>query len=120
PKYYGEVSMFRAKDDSASIKYIPENEGVLPQENLVFSFSGGVTFLQKFQLKAEFANSALTRDMRAIVSGGRGIFGSTGSLFTSRISTSYYKAIKSNLTYFGNGYNIGVGYERIDPEYKTL
>ena len=119
-KYFGEVSMFRAKDDSTSIAYIPENEGILPQENLVISVSGGVTFFQKLQLKAEFANSALTRDIRVIESGGRGIFGKAGSLFTSRISTSYYKAIKSNLTYSGTGYNIGVGYERIDPGYKTL
>lgn len=117
-KYYGEVSMFRAKDDSTSIAYIPEDEGILPQENLVISLSGGVTFFQKILLKAEFANSALTRDMRAIGGGGGGILG--GAFLTPRISTAYYTAIKSSLTYSGNGYNVGVGYERIDPEYKTL
>lgn len=117
-KYFGEVTLFRAKDDSTSIAYVPEDEGILPQENLVISLSGGVTFFQKILLKAEFANSALTRDMRALEGGGRGIFG--GAFFTPRISTSYYKAIKSSLTYSGNGYNVGLGYERIDPEYKTL
>lgn len=117
-KYFGEVSLFRAKDDSTSIAYVPEDEGILPQENLVISLSGGVTFFQKIQLKAEFANSALTRDTRALEGGGRGIFG--GALFTPRISTSYYKAIKSSLTYSGSGYNLGIGYERIDPEYRTL
>lgn len=119
-KYFGELSMFRAKDDSTSIAYVPEEEGVLPQENLVVGFSGGVTVFEKLQLKAEYANSALTRDTRAMENNGKGFFGHVGSLFTPRASTAYYHAIKGNLTYMGTGYNIGVGYERIDPEYKTL
>jgi hypothetical protein len=119
-KYFGEISMFRAKDDSTSITYIPEDEGILPQENLVVSISGGVTFFQKLLLKAEFASSALTRDTRAPENGGGGVFNYVGNLFTPKNTTSYYKAIKSNLTYSGNGYSVGAGYERIDPEYKTL
>jgi hypothetical protein len=119
-KYFGEVSMFRSKDDSISISYIPERDGILPQENLVAGFAGGVTVFQKILLKAELANSALTRDLRANENSGRGIFGKVGSLFTPRNSTSYYKAFKSSITYTGNGFNIGAGYERIDPEYKTL
>ena len=119
-KYFAEVSLFRAKDDSSSIAYVPEDEGILPQENLVLSISGGATFFQKLMLKAEFANSALTRDQRAQENPGAGVFTTTGFLFTPRISTSYYKAIKSSLTYAGTGYQVGVGYERIDPEYMTL
>lgn len=118
--HFGEVSLFRAKDDSTSITYVPVDEGILPQENLVVSLSGGVTVFQKVQLKAELANSALTRDTRVAESEGRGIYGKAGSLFTPRISTAYYKAIKGSLTYMGNGYSVGAGYERIDPEYKTL
>jgi hypothetical protein len=117
---FGEVSLFRAKDDSTSIAYVPEDEGILPQENLVISIGGGVTFLKKIQWKAEFASSALSRDIRASEESGRGVFSSVGALFTPRLSTSYYKAIKSSLTYLGNGYNVGVAYERIDPEYQTL
>ena len=119
-KYFGELSMFRAKDDSTSIAYIPEDEGILPQENLVVGISGGATIFEKLLIKAEFASSALSRDTRAAEGNGRGIFGHTGALFTSRISTSYYKAIKSSISYSGNGFNVGAGYERIDPEYKTL
>jgi hypothetical protein len=119
-KHFGEISMFRAKDDSTSIVYIPESEGVLPQENLVVSIGGATTIFNKLQLKAELASSAISRDLRTQESEGRGIFRSVGSLFTPRISTSYYKAIKGSLTYLGDGYNLGVGYERIDPEYTTL
>lgn len=119
-KYFGEVSMFRAKDDSTSIDYIPEDEGILPQENLVVSIGGGVTFFQKFLLKGELASSALTRDLRAGESDNQGFHGAFGNIFTPRISTSYYKAFKGNLSYLGNGYSVGAGYERIDPEYRTL
>lgn len=119
-KYFGELSVFRAKDDSASINYIPEDEGILPQENLVVSIGGGVTFFHKLLLKGEFASSAITRDIRASESGAKGFHGSFGNLFTPRISTSYYKAIKGNLSYMGNGFSVGAGYERIDPEYRTL
>ena len=119
-KYFGEVSMFRAKDDSTSIDYIPEDEGVLPQENLVVSIGGGVTFFQKLLLKAELASSALTRDIRAPESDTEGFHGSFGNVFTARMSTSYYKAFKANLSYMGHGFSVGTGYERIDPEYRTL
>lgn len=57
-KYFGELSLFHAKDDSASIRYIPEEENILPQENLVVSIGGGVTFFQKILLKGELASSA--------------------------------------------------------------
>jgi hypothetical protein len=118
-KYFGDVSLFHAKDDSASIRYIPEGENILPQENLVVSFGGGVTFFQKLLLKGEFASTALTRDLRASEN-SETFFGMFGNLFTPRISTSYYKALKGSLSYMGNGFTIGAGYERIDPEYRTL
>ncbi len=119
-KYFGEVSLFHAKDDSASIRYIPEDEGILPQENLVVSVGGGVTFFQKLLVKGEIASSALTRDLRGEENSTTGLYGIFGQLFIPRISTSYYKAIKSSISYAGNGFSIGAGYERIDPEYRTL
>ncbi|RAV97628.1 porin family protein [Pseudochryseolinea flava] len=115
-----ELTTFRAKDDSTSIGFIPDDYGVKPQENLVFSLGGGMTFFEKLMVKAEWANSAITRDQRVAENGGRGIFGSMGGIFTPRISTAYYNAIKSSLSYQGNGYAVGLGYERIDPEYTTL
>jgi hypothetical protein len=115
-----ELIIFRAKDDSTSIAYIPEESNILPQENLVFGLSGGILLLRKLQVNVEWANSAITRDTRVEEAVGRSIFGSVGSLFTPRISTAYYQAFKSGLAYQGVGYTVGVGYERIDPEYRTL
>lgn len=115
-----ELSTFRAKDDSSSIGFIPDEYAIKPQENLVFSIGGGMTFFERLMVKAEWANSAITRDQRAAENDGKGVFGSVGGVFTPRISTAYYNAIKSSLSYQGNGYAVGLGYERIDPEYTTL
>ncbi|MFZ6010922.1 MAG: hypothetical protein ACOYXT_11310 [Bacteroidota bacterium] len=116
---FAEVILFRAKDETGSIAYVPEAENILPEENLVVSIAGGYTFFQKVQLKTEWSNSAVTRDQRAEAGSGKAFF-DLGSFFRPRISTAYYQAIKSSLTYMGLGYSVGLGYERIDPEYRTL
>jgi hypothetical protein len=119
-KNFAEVTLFHAKDEINSISYVPETQGILPQENLVMSLAGGKTFFNSLVLKAEIATTALSRDIRAGVGESESPLAQTSFLFTPRTSTSYYKAIKSSLTYQGSGYSIGVGYERIDPQYRTL
>jgi hypothetical protein len=115
-----EVIGFRAKDEINSINFIPDDNSLLPQQNLVFSIGGGYTFFERISLKSEFASTGITRDSRAEESEGEFPFNYVGNIFTPRISTSYYQAMKGSLSYEGNGYTVGVGYERIDPEYRTL
>ena len=115
-----DLTMFRARDKISSLPYVPESLNVLPQENLVLSVGGGISFFQKFQLKYEIASSAITSDTRAEKASAGNVFQSVGSLFTPRVSTSYYKAMKGAFNYNGKGFVVGVGYERIDPQYKTL
>ena len=115
-----DLIMFRAKDQIGSLPYVPESQNVLPQENLVLSVGGGITMLEHFQLKYEIASSALTGDTRAERNDPGNLFGKVGSLFTPRSSTSYYKAMKGAFNYNGKGFVVGMGYERIDPLYKTL
>lgn len=116
------VILFGAKDDVTSISYIPEEEGVLPEENLVMSISGGKSLFGKLALNAEFASSGLTRDVRAqkttLVK--ENLFNYAGDVFTPKTSSNYYNALKSALTYKEDLYSVGIGYERIDPEYRTL
>ncbi len=119
-KNFAEVTLFHAQDEINSISYVPDVQGILPQENLVMSIGGGKTFFNSLVLKAEIATSALSRDIRAGVGESASPLAQASFLFTPRTSTSYYKAIKSSLTYQGPGYSIGVGYERIDPQYRTL
>lgn len=115
-----DVILFHAKDDISSLSYVPEDEGILPEENLVVSIAAGKTVLQHFLLKAELAASAITRDIRAPEVSHTNVLSKAGFLYDSRISSSYYKAFKTSFAYQGSGYTLGVGYERIDPQYRTL
>jgi hypothetical protein len=119
-KDFAEITFFHAKDEINSIRYVPETQGILPQENLVMSIGAGKTFFNSLSLKAEIATSALSRDIRVAPGESSSPLAQASFLFTPRISTSYYNAIKSSLTYQGSGYSIGLGYERIDPQYRTL
>jgi hypothetical protein len=114
-----ELTTFRAADEMHSISRIPEEQNILPQENLVFSVGGGVSIFKKFLVKAEWANSAITRDTRGDKS-HLSPYNNLGEIFTPRLTSNYYQAFKSSFSFEGVGYTLGVGYERIDPEYKTL
>lgn len=116
-----DVVLFRAKDEINSIHYIPDSVGVLPQENLVVSIGGTKTFLEHIVLKAEIASSAITRDLRAEESEeSKNALAKTGFLYTPRLSSAYYKALKASVDYQFDAYSIGIGYERVDPQYRTL
>ncbi|MEX2336125.1 MAG: hypothetical protein WD555_02500 [Fulvivirga sp.] len=113
--------IFRSKDDENSIAYVPDDEEILPEENLVLSVTGGKELFSRVILTAEYAISGITRDTRTteVDPEGRALFSSAGKMFTPRLSSAYYSAFKSGVTYQADAYSFGVGYERIDPGYRT-
>jgi len=115
-----DIITFHAQDEVNSISYVPEALGILPQENLVMSVSAGKSLFKNFLVKAELAASALSRDTRAEESNQDHPLAKVKPLYTSRLSSSYYKAFKSSFSYQQQGYALGVTYERIDPQYRTL
>lgn len=115
-----DLILFHAKDDIHSIGFVPDSLGILPEENLVVGVSAGKTIFDHFVLKADISSSALSRDTRADENGNSHVLAKTGFLYTPRLSSSYYKAFKTALDYQQDGYAIGVAYERVDPEYRTL
>ena len=110
---------FYAKDDLHSLKNAPDAKGVLPQENLVLSFSGTFKLKKNLEAYGEYANTALINDLRANSNGAikKGIASKFLSANSSMESYSAYNA-GVNLT-LKKGM-VGVRYERIDPGYKTL
>lgn len=119
---HAEVILFRGYDKPSSISYVPELQDILPQENLVLSIGAGKQFFERWRLEAEFASSALTGDIRNEREelSAENIYQYVGGLFTPRTSSSFYNAFKSGINYTADFYTVGVGYERIDPGYKTL
>ncbi len=117
-----DLILFRARDQDRSLPYLPDTVEVTPEENLVLSLNAGKTFFSKLLLTGEFATSAMARDIRSERDslGKPGLFAYTGRLYTPTNSSAYYHTFKSGLTYNGGSFTAGVGYEWIDPEYRTL
>ena len=108
---------FRASDDVASIKNpIPTENEVLPKDNTVVSIDADATLWNKLKIRGEIALSALTEDVR--ITGSSDHFASF--LVSDNPTTQYYKAFNLNLAYQVANGSIGLGYERIDPNYRTL
>ncbi len=115
-----DLILFHAKDDANSLSYIPDSVDVTPQQNLVLSLGVGKTIFKHFLLKAELSTSAITKDTRAEKVDNDHLLAKSGILFEPRLSSSYYNAFKTSFDYQHDAYIIGLAYERIDPQYRTL
>jgi hypothetical protein len=93
------VNLFRAKDDSTSLLKQPVD--ITPQENIALGVNGGVVLYKGLRFNMEYAVSMLKRNTRDA-------------------STSNSHAIKAGLNYVQGTFGMGIGYERIDPQYRTL
>ena len=113
-----DFSLFKAKDDSSSIRSFVLEE-LAPEDNLVLSLSGTKSLFGVLSVSAEVASTALSRSQRSPEAEARGIFQLFTPLFSPRTSTNYYNAYKAGLNYRGSFYTVGLGYERVDPGYRT-
>jgi hypothetical protein len=112
---------FRAADDPGSLAYVPDDTDILPQQNLVLSVQAGKR-VGPLSITGEIAGSALNRDVREQQNDleSRNVFSHTGPLFRHSNSSEYYNAYRTNIAYNAESFTVGVGYERIDPGYRTL
>ncbi len=113
------LTFFRAKDEINSLSIpVPYELGVVPKENAAISFETSFKLFKKLQVLTEFANSAITEDTR---DEGNTKAKNVASLFVnSNSTTTSYKAMKGQLVYPAGKGTLGLGYERIDPNYRTL
>ncbi|RLD78703.1 MAG: hypothetical protein DRJ10_09915 [Bacteroidetes bacterium] len=117
-----DLIFFKAEDDVNSLLYVPDNLEIKPGENLVLGVRGGKTFAKKVKLDFEYASSAITRDIRTekYDENVPVLYRNISGLFTPRVSSSFYNALKGSFNYLGSGYGLGIAYERIDPGYETM
>ncbi len=113
------VILFKAVDENNSLQNpFPIDIGLSPKENGVLSFESEFRLFEKAQFRLEYAISGVTEDSR--LTDPRDGNGMLSFLFNENISTNYYNAINASFNYpAGNGV-LGLGYERIDPNYNTL
>lgn len=110
---------FSAKDDETSIQNtFPVELELTPKENAVVSAETSFTIFEEAKINLEYAISGVTEDTQA--SEPRTTTGALSFLLNENLTTNYYNALKAQLDYpAGNG-SVGVGYERIDPGYRTF
>lgn len=112
------ITGFYAKDAVHSLDVAPDIKGVLPQENLVLSVNASLKIYKNIEVYAEYANSLLTNDLRAnekISSGGL-----AGIFIKGNTSTETFDAFNGGINLNLKNFMIGVRYEKIDPNYRTL
>src|SRR5690606_24732767 len=112
---------FYAKDIISSIDSVPVRLGLQAQENVVWGVSFKKKLGSKFSLTGDMGRSAWTKDITAADASNQ-----SNSPFAALFyikenqSTVTYNAMKFNGTYTFKLFSLGAGYERIDPEYRTL
>jgi hypothetical protein len=113
------IIFFKASDVVSSLSNpVPFELGLTPKENVAVSFETSFKLFQKLQVMTEYANSSITEDISIDGSTkGKGV----ASLFLkSNETTTSQNAIKAQLVYPAGKGTLGLGYERIDPNYRTL
>lgn len=117
-----ELILFKASDDVGSLGEKADTiKGLaLPVQNVVASIKGSSNLGKKFFVNFEFAVSGLTQLKSKLESGESQSFGSLAGLLMVNGSTIYRNALKTSITYKGKTFNLGVEYNRVDPDYKTL
>lgn len=113
------VILFKASDEENSLENpFPIELGIAPKDNAVLSFESEFKVFEKARIRVEYAISGVTEDTR--LTEDRSKNGLLSFLLDENITTNYYNALNASFDYpAGNG-TLGVGYERIDPDYKTL
>lgn len=113
------VILFKATDDVNSLENgFPVELGLSPKDNAVVSFESQFKLFEKAQIRVEYAISGVTEDTRLTEAKSQN--GLLSFLLDENVTTNYYNALNASFNYpAGNG-TLGVGYERIDPNYKTL
>ncbi|WP_202704324.1 hypothetical protein [Flavobacterium sp. UGB4466] len=113
------LTLFKARDQINSLNNpVPFELDVAPKENAAISFETNFKLFQKLQISTEYASSSITEDLRVVASGkAKGV---SSFLLGRNSTTTSYNAFKGQLAYPAGKGTLGLGYERIDPNYRTF
>jgi hypothetical protein len=112
------MTFFTGKDKKNNAMSLQlDSMGITPQQNVALSWNFVLNVVKNLNLKAEYGISFLTNDIRAQRNENADFF---KKLFAGNSSTNIYNAINLQLNYTFLKNTLGLAYERIDPEYKTL
>lgn len=113
---------FHGKDDASSIPDSASTSELKPGENLVWGINTHQEVSKKVKFNLEYAFSAYTDDIRNedVILESFSYYNNLGGIFSPNSTTQFNKAIKTDLQYKADKYNLKLTYRRIDPDYKTM
>lgn len=111
---------FTAKDDINSIPFIPPVTQITPQANTAISALGRIKLAKSWAIEGEYALSGLNKNLLASDELTEGNTNKFRSIFNEKGGMQLYSAYKGSLSYTHKIVNVGVNYEHVDPDYKTL
>ncbi|MDE5639561.1 MAG: hypothetical protein K2I47_07220, partial [Odoribacter sp.] len=115
-RYSVGVSVLHAHDDPRSLRRSLDSLQIYPQSNLAVGIEAVLKLLENLTLSMEYGVSSLTRDVR--LASAKKDLGTW--LLIRNASTIHYHAIKVSADYLVKRNSIGLGYERVDPDYRSL
>ncbi|MDR2127056.1 MAG: hypothetical protein LBP63_09540 [Prevotellaceae bacterium] len=117
-KYSAGLTYFAAKDTKdTQMEHALDSLGIKPLQNSVIGFDFRLNLLKNITLLTEYAVSFVTHDTRAPKDEEASF---VENIFGAKTSTGIYNALNAKLNWQLAKNVIGIGYERIDPNYKTL
>ena len=116
------IIYLKAKDNDGSLSKKPIKSVVAPAENVVLGIKSKLGFAKHFTWDIDAALSGYTRDTRAAdyPTDGEPRLQKLKSIFTAKLSSSFYYAGESSLGFKEKNYSIKVKYQRILPDYKSM
>ena len=122
--YTAGITIFKASDDASTIPELKrtfQKQVVNPKDNLVMSLTFGTTLFHKLQLNVEYANSIITKDQSPLNESIK-IRSLAGIFHKTNATSESFNAFKAKVNYNIKEINtiVGLGYERVDPNYTTL
>jgi hypothetical protein len=110
------IILFYATDDKNSLP-VDDSLTITPQENLTLGFGGNVNINRSINASLDYSRSILSENT---FSPKNDAVKNKIPFYNYRESTRRFNALKASLNYSSFIGVIGVGYERIDPGYRTL
>lgn len=114
------VIYFSAKDDVNSIPYIPANTQTAPMENSVIGFNAKARISKYLNWEGEYAISGLTRNLLVSDEENNSVKNQLPLIYKSKSTSQFFHAYKTSLGFNLKIFKVGLNYEHVDPDYKTL
>jgi hypothetical protein len=131
-KWGVELSALEAKDDLASIPFVPATSTVFPQSNLTASIKAKAQITRWLRLDGTYAMSALTAENTAAGDTGDindkaignsvpgGAYSLFAGLYPNKPNTSYFDAVDLSAGFLFKKFNLQLKYNRVAPGYTSL